>query len=319
MVPYRDGRHGEVWMVQTVTWAQKPRSRQERIEAWLEESDLDHLLTAKEALEQPGIEAERLLRSLVHRDAHRSRIARKQLRVSLLLVGLVGVTLIFEAMLNPTLAGQIAVALLLISWLLLPCLITWGEEYRRHRRRLSNTVALLHRLPEASSIAEMIEAWEVGDEATTCLAAKSLTQRLPNLAEADCSLLTPKHHRALRRVLRGYNPELILAILHSSDRILNTTALPEVRWLARCPDWIAECAKIQEAARLALPGLETKARCRYTVNTLLRPAEPLQAPVQELLHPIALANPTAPHELLHAAGESVASAPQKADSSVAMQ
>ena len=300
MVNYRSGRQGEPWMENTIAWGRKSRTHQERIGEWLGSGDLDALLDAMEALEKQGAEADSLLRSLVHHDAAKYRAGRKQLCLGLLLIVLTALAIFCWNILSPGIAGNAFGCLLLAIWLVSPCSLSWYEDYRTHGRRLNNAVALLHRMPRPTGAVEMIEALDAGDSRTAALAAKSLVRMLPNLTAVESIPLQANHHFALRRALRGYNSELILAILHASDKILSPACLPDVRWLTHCPDWIAESEKIQAGARRSLALLDAEARRRRTVQTSLRASDRSDAPAEELLRPATSVADIAVHQMLRA-------------------
>jgi hypothetical protein len=285
MVGYRSGRHGEIWAEYTALWPRRPRTQEECIKEWLGSSDLHDLLSAMEALEKQGQEAGSLLRAIVQQDARKCRDGKRQMRQGILLVVLVALAILCWNMIYPGIAGMGAGCLLLAMWLASPCTLSWSEDYRTHRRRLSHAVALLHRIPRPNTTAEMLEALDAGDSRTAALAAKSLTQLLPRCTEAEGAELQAKHRTALRRALRGYDSDLILAILQASDKILDRAAIRDVRWLTNCPDWIAESEKIQAAARSSLASLTEISLRERTLQTLLRSSSPPAILEDELLRP----------------------------------
>jgi hypothetical protein len=300
MVGYHSGRQGENWAEYTLPWIRKPRTQEERIVEWLGSNDLHELLIATEALEKQGSESYRILRTLVQHDARRCREGKRALRLGGTLVVLATLAIGGWSIVSPEVAGSAFGFLLLAIWLASPCILSWYEEYRTHGRRLSNTVALLYRIPLPDTAAEMIEALDVGDARTASLAAKSLTRLLPKVTEAEGALLQTKHHSALRRALRGYNSDLILAILKASTQILNQTAIRDVRRLTNCPDWLAESEQIQAAARTSLATLTVNSQRAQTVQTLLRSSSPPAEPGHELLRPAEGVRTEEAHQLLRA-------------------
>ena len=304
MVGYYSGRQGENWSEHTIPWSRKPRTQEERIVEWLGSSDLHELLIATEALEKQGSESYRILRTLVQHDARKCREGKRALRIGGALIVAATLVLTGWSIASPGIAGGAFGCLLLAIWLASPCTLSWYEEYRTYGRRLSNTVALLYRIPLPDTAAEMIEALDAGDAHTAALAAKSLTRLLPQVTEAEGALLQAKHHAALRRALRGYNSDLILAILKASSKVLNQAAIRDVRWLTNCPDWLAESEQIQAAARTSLAALTLISQREQTVQTLLRSSSPPAGPGHELLRPAEGVRSVEAHQLLRA-GEAV--------------
>jgi hypothetical protein len=314
MVGYRSGRQGEAWAEYTIPWTRKPRTHQERIEEWLGSSDLHDLLTAVEALEKQGPDASGLLRSIVQHDARKCREGKRQVRLGVALVALTAIAILCWNVTYPEIAGTGVGCLLLAIWLVSPCAISWYEDYRTHGKRLNNAVALLHRIPRSSAVVEMIEALDAGDSRTASLAAKSLIVLLPQITETEGVPIQAKHQVMLRRALRGYNSDLILAILQASDGILDLSAIPDVRWLTRCPDWFAESEKIQAAACRSLTALQADNGRRRSIKTLLRASLPPAAPAEELLRPAAGAPVGNAHQMLRAGSAAPSALPvERAD------
>jgi hypothetical protein len=300
MVGNRSEWQWETWEEYTITWARKPRTQQERIAEQLSSSDLDEVLTAMEALEKIGPEASDFLQSIVQHDARKYREGRKQLRSGAILIVLVALAILSWNVIYPGIAGVGAGCLLLAVWLATPCALSWYGNYRTYRRRLSNVVALLHRAPLPNASAEMLEALSNGDSRTVSLATRSLTQLLPQLTNSEAAVLQAHYQISLRRALRGYDSNLILAILEASEEILNPAAIPEVRRLTHCPDWIAASEQIQAAARRSLTALEADARRLQTVQTLLRASSPPKTPSAELLRQATGVPTSQVHQMLRA-------------------
>jgi hypothetical protein len=300
MVGNRSEWQWETWEEYTLTWARKPRTQQERTAEQLGSSDLDEVLTAMEALEKMGPGATDLLRSFVQHDARKYREGQKQLRLGVILIVLVALAILIWNVTYPGIAGIGAGCLLLAVWLATPCTLSWYGDSRTYGRRLSNVVALLHRSPLPNATPEMLEALSNGDSRTMSLASRSLTQLLPQLTNAEEVLLKPHYQIGLRRALRGYDSNLILAILEASEKILNPAAIPDVRRLTHCPDWIAESEQIQSAARRSLAALEADTRHLQTVQTLLRASSPPNTPSAELLRQATAVPTSQAHQMLRA-------------------
>ena len=107
---------------------------------------------------------------------------------------------------------------------------------------------------------------------------EKLLEVLPELKEADTSLLTRQGQYNLATILARRDWELVLASLDALEKVGNTKSLSSVRALAQGKHLAANDPEIREAAAHCLAQIEERLQKGKEGGQLLRPSAPDLAP-----------------------------------------
>ncbi len=157
------------------------------------------------------------------------------------------------------------------------------------QRRIRNLLFLLQEAPPVERVNVFVDVMRYGDRDASCLAQVILVETLPHLR--DKNLLSRAQHRALCRVLRGTNANLILAILAAFEQVGVPRSRRVVRRLLSCPVWMADAPRIEHAANACLLAIEARTKQAVTARTSLRATMPDAAPARTLLRPAGSSHP----------------------------
>ena len=137
------------------------------------------------------------------------------------------------------------------------------------------------------------EMWEYDDPSRRAIKS-ALIRLLPRLQASDTSWLTEPQRAALARALYycthrkypwHYDPDLAVALLGALEQVGTSDALDYVQELATMYASNPHRERIRDAAESCLPFLQTRARERQAMETLLRASQQSTDPSQ-LLRPL---------------------------------
>ena len=134
-------------------------------------------------------------------------------------------------------------------------------------------------------VGPLAEALGYQDKGVQSIAAKKLTELLPQMKASDASLISPEQRGALNKALRGKNIELILAILKAWEQVGDTKAIEEVEKLAAGRGYGGRNPKVVAAAQECLPFLRQSAERQQVSAQLLRASDGNLTPSDVLLRP----------------------------------
>ncbi len=217
---------------------------------WIE-CNSEHTCPPAPQLEHLATISHNLLASMIERDVQSWRLERFIGTIAIMAVAAVGA--IFAWISTSQNLGNLDLALILAGMLVMALIMAWqfGSRLKRMRRRVRNAVELVS--VEAPGrqvcVGPLIDVYLHTDTVTSLAAAEKLICLLRFTSAGHSELLTSRHVDQLRRVLRGYHPELILSALSALERLGYATALPEVGRLTKCPEWFVRSGEIRRTAR----------------------------------------------------------------------
>lgn len=155
------------------------------------------------------------------------------------------------------------------------------------------------RFDDVRAVGPLAEALEFKDKYVLSIASRALIRLLPHMQASDASLLSPAQRACLDRVMKGGNPELILAVLKAWEQVGDADAIDNVQDLAYGRMEGGRYPKVVAAARECLPFLRQSAERHQVGAQLLRPVDNSVTSPRDLLRPASSdASTTPPNELL---------------------
>ena len=170
------------------------------------------------------------------------------------------------------------------------------SEETRHRKRVGRVIRALACCEDLRVIGPLCERMDEADEDAQWRAHLSLKSLLPRLRPCDSELLNSAQKMRIYQLLHSRDAQTCLAALQAVANVGDHRALPPVQMLAHSAN-----LDIRQAALIALPALQERARREQESQTLLRGAS---APVMGgdiLLRPAPPVHPVNPDEMLRAA------------------
>ncbi len=152
------------------------------------------------------------------------------------------------------------------------------------QKQKSASIALA-RFDDVRAIGPLAEALEFRDKTVTPIAAQALKRLLPRLQASDSPLLNAAQRACLNRALNGKDAELTIAILKAWEQVGDESAISPVKRLTEGIGRGARNSMVVAAAQECLPFLFQSASRQQVGSQLLRAADEIIAPFDDLLRP----------------------------------